>query len=87
MARRHKSKKSFSFPGAVMSLADKAILDKPLKEYKEELLRAKVLLADKGKLRRRGKIDTIVENCKLPSEGVLLGGLRFDRVLKKTRKI
>jgi len=87
MPRRHKSKR-FAFPGAAISVEDRAMLSKPIKEYKAELAAAKVLLDSRSKLRRRGKIATDVEKCTLPEVGVLTGGLRFDRKLKpKVKKI
>ena len=82
MPRRHKSKK-FAFPGSVMTEEDRQVLSKPLKEYRNELAAAKALLKDKSRLRKRGKINTQVDKCTIPEVGVLTGGLRYDRKLKK----
>jgi hypothetical protein len=85
MPRRHKSKR-FAFPGSAITIEDQAVLSKSLRDYKTELDQAKRLLQEKSKLRRRGKINTDVEKCTLPEIGVLLGGLRYDRKLKRKNK-
>ena len=85
MPRRHKSKR-FAFPGSAITVEDKEVLSKPLREYKTELDNGKRLLQEKSKLRRRGKINTDVEKCSVPEVGVLLGGLRYDRKLKRKNK-
>ena len=83
---RHKSKR-FAFPGAsMMTLEDKAIYGKSLKEYQTELCAAKDLLGERSRLRKRGKVDSDVKKCTVPEEGVLLGGLRYDRKLKKRKE-
>ena len=85
MPRRHKSKR-FAFPGSAITIEDQTVLSKPLREYKKELDQAKLLLKEKSKLRRRGKVNTDVEKCSVPEMGVLLGGLRYDRKLKRKNK-
>jgi hypothetical protein len=83
---RHKSKK-FKFPGSGITLEEKEIYGKSLKDYKTELQAAKALMNEKSRLRKRGKIESDVSKCKVPEEGALLGGMRYDRKLKKVKKV
>ena len=71
---RHQTRK-FAFPGT-LSLQDREIIAKPIKQYKEELSQVKALLKEKTRIRKS------LQKQPLPTKqineiGILSGGLRL----------